>query len=76
MKKESKNLEEDANDTYKNKFELIAVAAKRARKIREDKKRTLGGFPDKEPVIALEEILSGRLKVKIIRKNDVSPSEK
>ncbi len=70
MEKESNHLDEEEPRFYDNRFELVEIAAKRARLIREGKKKLIGGNSDKEPVIALRELLSGRLKVEVIREND------
>lgn len=75
MKEESTNLDEKKSKPYKNKFELIAIASKRARNLREGKPRLIDNVSDKEPVIALNEVLSGRLDVEIVKKNDRRSSE-
>lgn len=75
MKEESTNLDEKKSKPYKNKFELIAIASKRARNLREGKPRLIDNVSDKEPVIALNEVLSGRLDVEIVKKNDRGSSE-
>lgn len=75
MKEESTNLDDKKSKPYKNKFELIAIASKRARNLREGKPRLIDNVSDKEPVIALNEVLSGRLDVEIVKKNDRRSSE-
>jgi len=75
MKNESSNPSEDEKSTYENKFELIAIASRRARNLREGKKKLIEGVSDKEPVVALNELLSGRLKFEIVRKNEDGISE-
>jgi DNA-directed RNA polymerase omega subunit len=76
MKDKSNALDEDEKSVYENKFELIVIAAKRARNLRDGSKALVGIVSDKEPVIALSEILSGMLEVEIRRekKNEKSGS--
>jgi len=69
MKDESNALDGDENGVYENKFELIAIAAKRARNLRDGRKALVEIISDKEPVIALTEILSGQLEVEVTRMN-------
>jgi len=57
-------------DIFENKFEFIAAAAQRARDLRDGKKRLVEGVSEKEPLIALAELLSGKLHVEITRKRD------
>jgi DNA-directed RNA polymerase subunit omega len=75
MEKESKNLEKKANGVYENRFELVAIAARRARDLRAGKKALVPDASDKEPVIALRELLSGKLEVEIVRKSEDGHSE-
>lgn len=75
MKEESTNLDEKKTKPYRNKFELIAIASKRARNLREGKKKLVDNVSDKEPVIALNEILSGRLEVEIVEQEDKASTE-
>ncbi len=67
MGKESSNPGDDQQPVYKNKFELIAIAARRARELRERRRLTIGGGPEKEHVVALRELLSGQLEVEVVR---------
>ncbi len=69
MAKESKDIDEEEKIIFENKFELIAIAAKRARNLRDGGKPLVEKISDKEPVIALKEVLSGQLEVEITRKN-------
>jgi DNA-directed RNA polymerase omega subunit len=75
MKDKSNALNEDEKSVYENKFELIAIAAKRARNLRDGRKALVGIISDKEPVIALSEILSGILEVEISRENKDEESD-
>ncbi len=75
MKNESSNLNEDEKSTFENKFELIDIAARRARRLRNGKKKLIEGASDKEAVIALSEILSGRLKFEVEREEEDGASE-
>jgi DNA-directed RNA polymerase subunit omega len=75
MVKKPKAFTEDAIGIYENKFELIAIAARRARDLRDGRKPLVEKDSDKEPVIALKEILSGRLQVEIVRENEDNNSE-
>jgi DNA-directed RNA polymerase omega subunit len=70
MKNESGNLDDDEKNTFKNKFELIDIAARRARKLRNGKRKLIEINSDKEPVIALNEIYSGRLKFEVEREEE------
>jgi len=70
MGKESSNLDDDHQPVYKNKFELIAIAARRARELRERRRLTIGGGSEKEHVIALRELMSGQLEVEVVRNEE------
>jgi DNA-directed RNA polymerase subunit omega len=45
----------------KNKYELIVVAAKRSRQLRDGSPPLVHSPSDKEPVIALQEIIDGKI---------------
>jgi len=75
MKEDSTNLNDKKDKPYKNKFELIAIASKRARNLREGKNKLIDHVSDKEAVIALNEIVSGRLEVEIVMEDDKKSAE-
>jgi len=75
MSKESSNLDDDLKPVYENKFELIAIAARRARELREGRRMTIGGGLEKEHIVALRELISGQLDVVVIRENKIKETE-
>ena len=75
MSKESSNLDDDRRPVYENKFELIAIAARRARELREGRRMMIGGGLEKEHIIALRELMSGQLKVEITRETENKKTE-
>jgi len=75
MGRESKTLEEPENTVYENKFELIAIASQRARDLRAGRKALLPANSEKEPVLALREVLSGELVVEVVRDDEDENAE-
>jgi DNA-directed RNA polymerase omega subunit len=50
------------NLNLRNRYELIIVAAKRSRQLRDGSKSLTNCSSDKEPVISLQEVLEGRVQ--------------
>jgi len=48
-------------DNLKNKYELIIVAAKRSRQLRDGTVPLIEASTEKEPIIALREVLEGKV---------------
>ncbi|MFQ6104817.1 MAG: DNA-directed RNA polymerase subunit omega [Candidatus Glassbacteria bacterium] len=54
-------VDEKTLKNLRNRYELIIVAAKRSRQLRDGSKPLIEAPSDKEPVIALREILDGKV---------------
>lgn len=57
---------EDCLDNVDNRFNLVLVAAKRARQLANGKEATLGWDNDKPTVLALREIAEGNINAQIM----------
>lgn len=63
---------EDCIEEIPNRFELVLMAAHRARMIREGSPLTVDKDNDKDPVIALREIADTSVDLKIVKESLVS----
>lgn len=72
---------EDCVEQIPNRFELVLMAAHRARMIREGSPMTVDRDNDKDPVVALREIAESSVDLKIVKEaliaslQDVRPGE-
>lgn len=72
---------EDCIEVVQNRFELVLMAAHRARMIREGSPMTVDRDNDKDPVVALREIADSSVDLKIVKEalvaslQDVRPGE-
>ncbi len=72
---------EDCLDKVDNRFQLVLLAAHRARMIREGSPLSISRDNDKDPVVALREIAEESIKVKDVKEafisnlQDVRPNE-
>lgn len=60
---------EDCVDKIPNRFELILIAAQRARMIREGSPMTVDRDNDKDPVVSLREIAESSVDLKVIKES-------
>ena len=63
---------EDCVEQIPNRFELIILAAQRARMIREGSPLTVDRDNDKDPVISLREIAEKTIDLKVVKESLVS----
>ncbi len=63
---------EDCIEKVPNRFELVLLAAHRARMIREGSPLTVDKDNDKEPVVALREIAESTVDLKVVKEALVS----
>ena len=72
---------EDCIEEIPNRFELVLMAAHRARMIREGSPLTVNRDNDKDPVVALREIADTSVDLKVVKESfvsslqDLSPGE-
>jgi len=60
---------EDCVDKIPNRFELILIAAQRARMIREGSPMTVDRDNDKDPVVSLREIAESSVDLKVVKES-------
>lgn len=60
---------EDCVDKIPNRFELILMAAQRARMIREGAPMTVDRDNDKDPVVSLREIADSSVDLKVVKES-------
>ena len=65
---------EDCVDKVPNRFELVLLAAHRARSIANGSAITIEPENDKNPVIALREIASGKVGTEVLKRNPTPPA--
>lgn len=63
---------EDCIDVIPNRFELILMAAQRARMIREGSPMTVDRDNDKDPVVSLREIAETSIDLKLVKESLIS----
>ncbi len=63
---------EDCIEIVPNRFELVLMAAHRARMIREGSPMTVDRDNDKDPVVALREIAESRVDLKVVKEALIS----
>lgn len=63
---------EDCIEVVPNRFELVLMAAHRARMIREGSPMTVDRDNDKDPVVALREIAESRVDLKVVKEALIS----
>ena len=66
---------EDCLDNVENRFELVLVAAKRARQLANGKASMVPWDDDKPTVVALREIADGYITNRILTQKETSESE-
>jgi DNA-directed RNA polymerase subunit omega len=64
---------EDCLDKVENRFELVLVAAKRARQLSRGAEATIAEEGDKPTVIALRELAANKIDPKIIMQDEETP---
>lgn len=64
---------EDCLDKVENRFELVLVAAKRARQLSRGAEATITEEGDKPTVIALRELAANKIDPKIVMQDEETP---
>jgi len=66
---------EDCLENVPNLFELVLIAAKRARRLANGAEPTVGWENDKTTVVALREVAAGHVGPEILEESDRAPSD-